>query len=397
MNILMLVFNQRGRGTYWRAFHFARELVVRGHQVDLLTTSVKGRFRFVETDVEGVRVVETPDLLPGALRSGWDAWNTLRRLDYLRGRVYDITHSFETRPVNIYPALAARQRGVRLVFDWADWFGRGGSVEQRPNSIVRALVRPVDTFFENRYRNNPDGTTVINTFLEKRALEAGIPQDRLCVLRNGSDPRQPVLPISEARSELNLPRNVPILSFVGGTYQQDAALMARSINQVHRTNPAVRLLLVGYFNRSIEDWVDHPESIIRTGPVSSDLVYRYLSASDLGWLPLTDSGANRGRWPFKLNDYMTVGRATLATDVGDLEHFILEHKIGEVTAANPTAFAAGTLSLLNDPDPINRLWYSRAPCCGRTIQLEEPGWNPGGVLSTNSLAAQKHAGIMPHD
>jgi glycosyltransferase involved in cell wall biosynthesis len=57
--------------------------------------------------------------------------------------------------------------------------------------------------------------------------------------------------------------------------------------------------------------------IFRTGPLAYDQINPYLSACDVCWLPLCDSGANRGRFPFKLGDYMAVGKPVVATAVGD--------------------------------------------------------------------------------
>ena len=45
MQVLMLVINQKGKGTYFRTFEFARQLVARGHEVTLLATSPANRLK----------------------------------------------------------------------------------------------------------------------------------------------------------------------------------------------------------------------------------------------------------------------------------------------------------------------------------------------------------------
>lgn len=355
MRILLIVFNLVGQGTYWRAYHLGRELAARGHAVTLLATARAARLRFRERVEAGVHVVEAPDLTSGALRSGWDPWAALRRIGWLTGRTFDIVHAFEARPVVLAPALAAQRRGARLMMDWCDWFGRGGSVEERPNPLMRAVLRPVETFFEERFRTRAAGTTVINTFLGARAAALGVSAETITLIRNGSDTSIPVLDRAAARAQVGLAGPAPLIGFVGGTYARDAALMAAALNHVHRARPEARLLLVGYFNRPIEAALDQPERVVRTGPLATGQLYPFLAACDVCWLPLSDTGANRGRWPLKLNDYMTVARPVVATGVGDLAEVVPQFQLGVAAPPEPGAFAAATLALLADPAEQARL------------------------------------------
>jgi glycosyltransferase involved in cell wall biosynthesis len=351
----MILFNQTGKGTYWRAFHFARILAEHQHHVTLISTSKHARRGFSSQVIEGINLLESPDAFSGSLRSGYDPWNVLNRVSWLRNRSFDIVHAFETRPVVIYPALKAKNQGALLVLDWADWFGRGGSVEERENPIIRSTLGSVETYYEENFRQTSSGTTVINNFLRDRAIDLGVSPDKILLLRNGSDTRYASIEPAEARKKLGILDKGPLIGFVGGTYSSDAQLMAQAFNRVLKKYPEARLILTGYFNRDIESQVDDPESVFRTGPITSEQVHIYLSACDCCWLPLTNSGANIGRWPFKLNDYMTAGRATISTGVGDLGEVIPAYELGVVTEADPTDFAKGTLELLSSPDKSNSL------------------------------------------
>jgi glycosyltransferase involved in cell wall biosynthesis len=354
-NLLMIVFNQTGKGTYWRAFHLARILAERQHTVTLLSTSKHARRKVAYQEIDGIHLVETPDALMGSLRSGYDPWNMIKRLSWLRGRRFDIVHAFETRPVVIYPALQVRNKGAALVLDWADWFGRGGSVEERENPFVRSALRFVETYYEEHYRNHALGTTVINHFLKNRAINLGVKPETILLLRNGSDTRSALIERYEARKLVGVQVDGPLIGFVGGTYPSDARLMAQAFNRVLEKYPSARLILIGYFNREIESLLSNPASALRTGPLTSQQVHLYLSSCDLCWLPLSDTGANLGRWPFKLNDYMTAGRATIASNVGDLKEVIPTYKLGVVTKPDPTSFASGTVQLLDSPELANSL------------------------------------------
>mgnify|MGYP006278957241 FL=1 len=343
----MVLLNQVGKGTWHRAAYFSRHLVRRGHEVTLMAMSRTARLLLEERDLDGVRVVETPDLLPGAMRSGWDLWDTLRRLLWLRGRRFDIVHAFEARPVVIFPALFAKQGGAKLVMDWCDWFGRGGSVEERP-PLMRFFLRPIETFFEERFRGCADGTLTINSFLRDRAIALGVDPKSITVLYNGTDTGVPVWEVSEARQAVGLPAGVPLIGYVGGIYPRDVELMAAAFNRVLHTLPEAKLVLAGYFNREIESLLDHPEAVIRTGWLTKEKMFQYVAGCDLCWLPMYNSGTNRGRWPSKLSDYMAVGRPTVATAVGDLAVLIPQYRIGLVTNDDPDDFATHTVELLVD-------------------------------------------------
>ena len=149
LKILILNHNIEWRGTFQRCYDFAKLLVDGGHEPTIVTNSSSERFRFDEYEFDKIRIVRSPDLFWGILRSGWDPVNALRRSLYLKGRRFDLIHAFDNRPTVIFPALALKQRlGCPLVSDWCDWWGRGGAITLRKNKIFNFLFAPVETYFE---------------------------------------------------------------------------------------------------------------------------------------------------------------------------------------------------------------------------------------------------------
>src|SRR5688572_23384916 len=132
VRILMLNHNVIWRGTFHRCFQFARPIVRLGHEVTLVTNSATERVWFRESVLEGVRIVESPDLFWGRLRTGWDPLNALRRALRLFREPYDVIHEFDSRPTVVLPSRWKRHAGVR-VSDWGDWWGRGGAIADRPD------------------------------------------------------------------------------------------------------------------------------------------------------------------------------------------------------------------------------------------------------------------------
>ncbi len=344
----MIVLNQVGKGTYYRASNFCRTLATRGHEATLMATSVDERWHLHRRTIDAVPLIESPDWLVGSLRSGWDVWNTWQRVHWVRRQQFDIVHAVESRPTVLFPMMAARRCGAKVVRDWSDWFGRGGSVEERRNQLVRGAVRVADTFFEERFRRYGEATVTIVPFLRERAIALGVPAETITVIPNGCDTRLPPIGREEARRAVGLPADVPLIGYVGGIYPSDAELMAAAFNQVLQTRPDARLVLVDYFNRQIEALIARPASVIRSGGVSNEQMWHYLSACDVCWLPLRNNGANRGRWPGKLNYYMSIARPVVSTAVGNLPDVIERYAIGLTAPDEPLEFAQQTLCLLSD-------------------------------------------------
>lgn len=356
MNILMIVFNQVNRGTYFRAYSLAKELAACNHEITLMATSVSEKFRVKTYKVENVNIIETPDLTSGPLRSGWDLWNILQRLKWVDRKRFDLVQIFETRPTVIYPALKLYKRNTPIFMDWADWFGKGGSVEERKNPFVRTVLRPIETYYEEHFRSLARGTSVISRALYNRAIELGISKDRLIILPNGANLKD-FFPVDKkvARENMGIMESDIVIGYMGAIFFQDAQFMINSFNLVRQRFPAAKLLITGYCPFDFSKLIADSDSIIQTGNTSPDLLNMALNCCDVLWLPFKDSQANRGRLPLKATDYLAVGKPIVSTDVGDLSETLLNGRFGAVVPDEPDLFADATIELINDVDKRNTL------------------------------------------
>jgi len=333
-------------GTFYRAYHFARAMGKFGHEVTLMTISPKKMFGITEYQKNNVNFVETPDWFWGRGRTGWDLWDTLRRCLYLRKKTWDLVHAFDSRPAVIMPALYIKQKSVPLVLDWADWWGRGGTIEERNTGwIIRHLVGSLEEYFEEAFRTNADGTTVISLALQKRAVELGVKQGSILQIPQGSDIDN-VYPINRnvCRTILKLPNELPILGYLGVLSKGDAKLLFDTFSLVLEKTPECKLILIGNHKANIPS----RQGIIETGYVSQEKLLRYMGACDFMLLPMKDSIANRGRWPSKINDYFAAGKPIIASAVGDVQEIFNNYLIGKSTSDNPEAFASAIFELLSN-------------------------------------------------
>ncbi|MBN1424274.1 glycosyltransferase family 4 protein [Candidatus Fermentibacteria bacterium] len=356
MRVLMMNHNVRGRSTYFRALGLARHLVHTGHQVWLMTISPTARFAFSEDEVDGVRLVETPDLLWGNLRTGWDPWDCFRRWSHGRrmGR-FDVVHAFDNRPAVILPSLAlARGWGVPLCSDWADWWGgKGGVINATRPWFVRIPFGWLETFFEEHFRSYAALLTVTSRALQTRAIAMGIPTSRVHYLPSGADVER-IVPqnAAEARRRLGLPMEPAIVEYMGFV-QYDVGLALEAFALLRRRGRDAMFLLVGPGSRRIMDLARHAglrvgQDLVVTGPQPSDSMTWWLGAADVLLLPFQNTQYNLGRGPIKLGDYLASGRPLVTNPVGDVGELLLSWPFGLAADETPEDFADKIEMLLDD-------------------------------------------------
>jgi glycosyltransferase involved in cell wall biosynthesis len=360
VHVLMLNHNVRGRSTYFRAMGLGKELVKRDHSVTLMTIAPRARRRARRTREHGVTIIETPDLLFGSLRTGWDPWDGLYR--YRLGLALDsvdLVHAFDNRPAVILPALAlSKKRRIPLCSDWADWWGRGGVISATRPWPVRFLFGGIETFFEEHFRTYADLLTVTSRALEQRALALGIPPKRVHYLPSGADTDR-IFPMDKAvaRRQLGLPEEGFLVEYMGYV-QYDLTLALRAFGITRGRLPGVRFLLVGPGNRRVRRLVEDlgvKESVIVTGPQPHSTMSIWLAAADVLLLPFQDTVYNRGRGPIKLGDYLASGRPVVTNPVGEIAEILTQEGVALAAGEDPREFADKISLLLQDRELATHL------------------------------------------
>jgi glycosyltransferase involved in cell wall biosynthesis len=354
MNLLFLNHNvARQGGTFYRAFDIARVLVERGHSVTLLTISATRRIGYFREVSAGVEIIHTPDMLWGIGRTGWDLWDALSRMWFLRGKQWDVIHAWDSRPAVILPALYARHQSgstnAKLILDWCDWWGRGGTQAERSNPLV-SLMNPVETFFEEHYRTRADGTTVISKALFHRAERLGVASDSIHLLPQGCDIEKFSPHDSPpAVEKLGLPSDTFLVGYLGALIKSDADLLWETFRLLFQGQPKCLAVLIGHQRQIIPDDVMRSGRLRKIGFVSEELLGDYLAACHVFLAPLGDTIASQARWPSKVNLFLAAGKPIVMTHVGDLAELLLQENAAAIVGCNPVELARETQRLLLDP------------------------------------------------
>jgi glycosyltransferase involved in cell wall biosynthesis len=349
VQLLFLNHNVVGTGgTFLRAFYLARELARQGHTPTVLAISPERKVGYSKYVTEGVDVVEMCDALWGFARTGWDPWDTLNRCAFVSRRRYDLVHAFDCRPAVILPALlASRRAGCSLVIDWADWWGRGGTTTERSSTLGRIFVAPIETFFEESFRTCADATTVISHPLAARAEHLGVPASSIRVIPQGCDPDviRPI-PMKDARRHLGLAMDDFYVGHLGVLLPRDARLLFDAMSHLTAKESKAALVLIGRHKTDVRGRRNTSVRVLEAGYVADAELPYWLGACDAVVVPLSDTIANRGRWPSKANAYLAAGRPVVATRVGDFAKVIEAHDAGLVVEADGDALATGLLEVL---------------------------------------------------
>jgi glycosyltransferase involved in cell wall biosynthesis len=397
MELLFLNHNVIWRSAFNRCFQLGKQLVSRGHRVTILTNSPNELFRWKESMIEGVRVVESPDLFFGPLRTGWDPVNVLRRSGWAcreSARLQKtgsavVVHAFDTRPTVIHPALVlSKMLQCPLVIDWGDWWGRGGAIRLRKPFFLNFAFEPIETYYEEHFKMEADWLTCISDPLRERSIELGYPKNRITVIRNPVDVAETkLLDRAEGRQKLGLDSN-RFYAIFSGFVLYDLDLVLDSMQALaSRVKERVGLILTGSAKTSRTQ--DYSFEIVQPGVVSRGQLNQYLSASNVALMPLRDHIANRARWPTKVGDYLAAGLPVVLNPVGDVARILQNAGLEVFCDSTAESFAEKLKWFLQNPLEANQLGLK-----GRKFVEEEFNWAKEAVrfeeIYKNLLSERKN-------
>jgi glycosyltransferase involved in cell wall biosynthesis len=339
------------RGTPFSEFHRIRALTHLGHEVDLVT------YPFGQDVVmPGLRVFRSlkPPFLQG-VRIGPSfaklPLNTLLTLTALRRAVtgrYDAIHSHEEGGL-IGVALSAMLRVPHL-------YDMHSSLPQQLTNFAftrSRIIHRVFVAFERLMIRRSRAVIVICPSLEETVRRID-PRARVVLIENApgsaedhDSPQQ----AADVRATFGLSTSTPVVLYTG-TFEayQGLDLLFAAMEIVRQRRPDARLLLAG----GKPDQVQRARHQARAAGIEDIAIFAgvrpaaeipaYLRAADV----LVSPRSHGTNTPLKLYQYLRSGKAIVATRL--LTHTqVLDDATAILTGASPAEFAAGILTVLNDP------------------------------------------------
>jgi len=363
MRIIFLNHSTEGVGTYFRCLNIGGSLVKRGHEVTLVCANSDVKVKRITVKIrEGVITVFLPRL------GNIDILNTLKSNrfylftdNFLRGfnavgltlkTRCDIIHAFTVaQPATAIPFIANRiSHKAPIVVDWDDWWSKGGLAKYWGKIVEVGMA-----FSEEKLPLFADAVTVASDELKRRALNLGLPYEKVFKVPNGSDVAliRPI-PSSEAKKRLQINESTPVIFYGGMWHLNNLSMLINAFKHVVNRRPDTILALSGnieFKHKMLIKKLDLNSNVVFFGVVPYREMPLYLSAADVFALPMNDEISERARWPMRLGEYLAAARPIVASDIGEVATVIKNEKCGLLAQPNdPKDFSEKILMLLHDDE-----------------------------------------------
>jgi glycosyltransferase involved in cell wall biosynthesis len=347
-----------------RALPMAQALVRRGHRVTLLIAPYDNLSHAGQIeDLDGVRIRNLPLERVTAWTPLLAAWQLAALARHLQPGV---VHVF--KPVG-YAALAGmilrHISTLPIVTDTDDWEGTGGW------NSVNPYPRHWKQFFDFQERWLPRhsaAVTVASRTLQTQMWGMGVPPQRVLYVPNCPSAtllsqRRQVREKDKAqvREALGV-GDAPLAIYVGNiTLGDDLDLALLALKQVLEHIPEARLAIVGAGDglarlRSLAADLALNKAVTFTGWIDYQDVPAYLAAADVAIYPYRDTLINRAKCSIKVLEYMAMGKAIVASRVGQNIEYIEHGKSGILAEpGDADAFADSLTTVLSEPSLARRL------------------------------------------
>jgi glycosyltransferase involved in cell wall biosynthesis len=381
MRILIIVHSVswKGGGNFFHAYHIAKSLKDKGHNVSIMATSPTRRWRIDRKLVCEVTLIEFPDILTGSARNGWDPYNTFRRILYLTKlkEGFDIIHCLDCRPVVIFPGLYLKYfKKIKLIIEWLDLFGKGGTASER-SLPLRLFMYPIETFFEEKFRKYADGTIALGSPLGNRAVKLGLNHNLLIITHGCDNLKINSFSISEAKTRLNLDENKIYIGYAGRLREDVLKIFVKSIEKLNLEYGYDTIgVFIGNMSFDISTYINSSNAkfFLITGWINYQEMNNYLCACSILTLPFNNSISRNNIWPSKINDYLSVGRPIVSTKLEILED-VFKNNIGIMCTPDSASMAEACHQILNNKHQAIEMGLN-----AKKIAIEKYDWSVVSML-----------------
>lgn len=221
---------------------------------------------------------------------------------------------------NIWFILFSRLIGYKIIFDIVE----DHRFVPEYDSVLYKFRNATSVFLIKRIRFFADAVIVISQHL----------QNRLQSICKGRIPLK-LIPISVSFKNFNSvptamqPGNLKV--FYGGSFAEKDGLeyLLKAFDRVCNKFDNISLILTGVGNdtqqekvRTMINHCTHADRVVHKGYLSTKEYYHELNSCDIFCMTRNNSQFARAGFPFKLGEFLAVGKAVIATDVGDVSKYL---------------------------------------------------------------------------
>ncbi|MBV9085824.1 MAG: glycosyltransferase family 4 protein [Acidobacteriaceae bacterium] len=222
-------------------------------------------------------------------------------------------------------------------------------IERARKQMLVGIAKRVERIVFRR----ADAIFVVSSFLRDEVIRRGAKPETVHLMPNAIDRRR--FHLNGSRNEVRRERGLgsaTVAGFVGWFDHWDRLdLLIDAIHELAKTNPKLRLLLVGDGPvapelRARVEQLRLEDRVILTGAVPRDEVPHYIDAMDICVLP----DSNPYGSPMVLFEFMALGKAVIAPDLPPIRDVISDGETGiTVPPGNAGSLTATLRRLVDDP------------------------------------------------
>ena len=383
------------RGTPFSEYHRIKALGELGHRVDLVTYPI-GR----DVDLPQLRIfralkppfVHKVRIGPSFTKLALDGLMLLTILRRVSTTRYDAIHSHEE--MGLIGVWLSKILRVPHLYDMHS------SLPQQLSNFKysrSALLRRMFVWAEDQMVHGSRVVITICQELQDTVGEMGV-GDRALLIENvmGGDVEEPAsFGPGEVRARWGVAADAPLALYTG-TFEayQGVEMLTEAAAIIARTHPQVRVLVVGgepqqvAAARATAVARGAGDLMIFTGQQPARDIPSFVQACDILVSPRI-RGTNT---PLKIYSYLRAGKPIVATDL--LTHTqVLTPDVAKLVPAEPSAFAAAMIALLDSPDERARL--SRAAAALAATKYSREAYLRRTAEAYRRLLDVRPAGLKP--
>jgi glycosyltransferase involved in cell wall biosynthesis len=325
----------------------ARELVKNGYQVKLIYFPLSNDGNHKPHFLDGYEVIPF-NRYPSPIIF---LKNTLKFINI--GRWADIIHFQKCHHYAAVPAIVAAYLNRKpLHYDWDDWEEMIW-YESCGTSLHSKFIGLSFKVLERLLPILSDTISVSSEYLKNLAINFGVKEENIFFAPVGADLEQFNPGIDGSRIKEIYKITGPLILYIGQLHgAQYIDLFIKAANTILHKNPNVFFMIVGegFMENPLRELVKElgiDDKIIFTGSVSHDQIPEYIAAVDVCVAPFRDTKVTRCKSPLKIVEYLSSGKAIVASNVGEAVRMLGGVGI-LVEPGDFHSLAGGILRLLGD-------------------------------------------------
>lgn len=309
LKIIFNVHNRRSTTAAQKSIEMVESLkkCAPNNEYEILCTSDKNKLIIKKELLNGISIIQFPDLLWGRLRQGIDLYNSFLRICYLlKNSNFTILHSIDARPVIFFSSIFAKFfLKKHLVLAWWDFSGKGGISEQRFGKLYSKTFGLIEYNLDAILRKVSDANLVVSLGMFEKIMKMN-PKALNYWIRVGASQSDVSLDFNFSNLE-----KFNYIFYCGALSKSEEKFIIDTADYIKNKN--IKLVVAG------TDIPNNTPHLTNFGFVKDfNDILSLIRYARFCILPFKNNTHNNLRWPSKMSDYCRLGKMVVSTPLDQI-------------------------------------------------------------------------------